>query len=379
MRNFIAAIGQSLSDASFVKLNLGNYKGTEDLKKIHVRKIMIKREEMLSFTYQHKTRDIVKNYTPQESLYLINDLLKNDFGSAALFTTDFDLSFPQMKKTKPTQKASASLNHDRSKNRIVETKGKAYLRDLKITDDAGKVLKSSQAKYRQIDKYIEILSGLIKPVPPEKLKKIVDMGSGKGYLTFALYDYLANTLKVPVHVEGVEYRADMVDLCNDIAQKSSFTGLNFVQGTIESYDAADTNILIALHACDTATDDAIAKGIKCDANLIVVAPCCHNQISNQMGLNFWHRDLGFLLRHGILFQRQAEMVTDAMRALILEYYGYHVKVFEFISDEHTPKNVMIVAIKIMNAKNQQSLQEFIEAKKYFGIGYHHLEKIMELS
>lgn len=378
MKDFIRPVEDSLKDGTFVKVSLAGYRGAEDLKKIHIRKIIVKREEKLSFTYQYKTRDIVKNYTFEEGLQKIAGFLEQDFGAATLFTTEFDLSFPQMKKVKATNTDVPDTSHDRSKNRQLETKGKSYLHDLGITDRDGNVLKSAQAKYRQIDKYIEILGGLVKHIAPEKISNVADMGSGKGYLTFALYDYLTRNLGLSVAIRGVEYRADLVELCNKIARRSSFDGLSFVQGTIENYNADGTDILIALHACDTATDDAIAKGIKADAALIVVAPCCHKQIRREMEAAKTAGDLDFLLKHGIFMERQAEMVTDGLRAMILEYHGYAVKVFEFVSDEHTPKNVMIVASKAAGGRNEKMLQKITDAKNTFGITRHYLEKILGL-
>jgi SAM-dependent methyltransferase len=270
------------------------------------------------------------------------------------------------------------LEHDRTKKRLIQPSEKSYLHELKITDVEGNVYKNAQDKYRQINHYVDILSSLIKELPADKLKKVVDMGSGKGYLTFALYDYLTNVLKINSSVIGVEFRPDMVELCNGIAVKTGFENLSFMQGTIEDYDSTNTNILIALHACDTATDDAIYKGITAQADLIVVAPCCHKQIRREMEKNKAKNDLDFLTKYGIFMERQAEMVTDGIRALILEYFGYKTKVFEFISDAHTPKNVLVVGMKgKINPKKQEEVLSKIKAtKEYFGIGYHHLEKLL---
>jgi len=189
-----------------------------------------------------------------------------------------------------------------------------------------------------------------------------------------------NVLKTEVQVTGVEYRQDLVELCNRIAASSGFGGLNFVQGTIEEYDSSGIDLLIALHACDTATDDAIYKGIKSGAELIVVAPCCHKQIRKQIEKGKASNELDFLTKYGIFLERQAEMVTDGIRALILEYFGYKTKVFEFISDAHTPKNVLIVGVKtkMAEASRPQLLDKIRKTKEYFGIGYHHLEKLFGL-
>jgi SAM-dependent methyltransferase len=386
---FISSLSESILQNSFIKISLGNYKGSEaELKNIYVKRILIKRIENLSFTYRYKTRDIVKNFTIEEGIKLIQEAIKNGFRIATLFTNEFDLILEQLnnqkitiKKINPTSKnTNISLDHDHAKKRLIESQGKSYLHELKITDTEGNVYKNAQDKYKQINHYVDILSSLIKEIPAENLKKVVDMGSGKGYLTFALYDYLTNVLKLETAVRGVEFRPDMVELCNNIAEKTGFKNLNFTEGTIENYDSTDTNILIALHACDTATDDAIYKGITAQADLIVVAPCCHKQIRREIEKNKAKNELDFLTKYGIFLERQAEMVTDGIRAMILEYFGYKTKVFQFISDAHTPKNVLVVGIKgKTNPKKQAEILEKLKATKaYFGIDYHHLEKLLSL-
>jgi SAM-dependent methyltransferase len=378
---FLAALDQSLVGGSFVKLTLGQYTGPEEgLKQIIIRHVVVKREDKLSFTYRYKTRDIVKNYGPGEAFDRIATALEGDFKVGTLFTTEFDLSTQTMKRTKPTHKDAPSTSHDRDKVRTIEAKKTSWLYDLKITDANGTVFKTAQDKFRQINKYVEILSPLLKNTDTERTLRIADMGSGKGYLTFALYDYLTKTLGLKAEVTGVEYRTDMVALCNEIAIHSDFDGLKFVEGGIAEYEAGPLDMLIALHACDTATDDAIAKGIAANAEWIVVAPCCHKQIRREIEGHKAQNDLGFLLKHGIFVERQAEMVTDGLRSLILEYCGYSTKVFEFISDAHTPKNVMITATKNPKAKlhDPEILEKIHAAKAYFGIKTHHLEKMLEI-
>lgn len=383
---FLSALEDSLGDGSFVKLTLGAYKGPEDrLKNIHVRQVLIKREVKLGFTYRYQTRDIVKNYAVAEGVNLVREAFTGGFHAATLFTTAFDLTLDKqsLKKKPPSQTTPAPVSHDRDKKRLIGTEGKAYLRALNITDDKGIVFKNAQDKYRQINKYVEILSGLIQGLAPERLKKIVDMGAGKGYLTFALCDYLNGMGQHP-EIIGVEYRADLVALCNRIAADARFDNLHFAQGSIADFDCAGASILIALHACDTATDDAIYKGITAGADLIVVAPCCHKQIRREMEKPRARKDqdfdLDFLMKHGIFVERQAEMVTDGLRALVLECFGYSTKVFEFISDAHTPKNVMIVGTRNLHAgsPNPAILEKIKAAKAYFGIGHFHLETLLGL-
>jgi SAM-dependent methyltransferase len=385
---FINHLQESFAEKTFLKLTLSNYHGIEpDWKNIYVRQVLIKNILQLSFTFRRKTNDFVKNFSIEEGLQKIFHFIENDFKVVTLFTTKNDIVLEQNKQNlnlkvlKPSTKSEVSLEHNKEKQRIIKTDSKGgYLYDLKITDIDGNVFKNAQDKYKQINHYVEILSSLIKEIPIEKLKKVADMGSGKGYLTFALYDYLKNTLGINTEVVGVEYREDLVKLCNQIAQNTHFEGLKFTRGTIENYESDNINLLIALHACDTATDDAIAKGIKANADLIVVAPCCHKQIRREMEKNKAKNEVDFLVKYGVFLERQAEMVTDGIRALILEYFGYKTKVFEFISDAHTPKNVMIVGIKSEHKtiKNPEVLAKIEASKQYFGIEYHHLERIMLL-
>lgn len=387
IEEFIKSIEQSFTANTFVKLNLSDYRGPEvELKKLYVKKIIVKRQEKISFSYRYKTKDITKNFPSAEALAELEILLgENGFRAAHLFTTaaDTQLQFVKgsftLKTDNPSTTELPSLAHDKAKNRKIAPEGKSYLHQLGITDAQGAVYKNGQDKYRQINHYIEILSSLLQNLPERAQTNIVDMGAGKGYLTFALYDYLNNVLRKPAQIMGVEFRQDLVKLCNTIARDSSFENLSFVEGTIESYQpAAELNVLIALHACDTATDEAIFKGITHDADLIVVAPCCHKQIRREIEKNKAANALDFITRHGIFLERQAEMVTDGLRALILESHGYATKVFEFISDAHTPKNVLIVGEKRKHGSVDQeaTLTKIQEAKSYFGIETHHLEVLL---
>ncbi len=419
LNQFTEKIKESLENDSFIKITLSNFmshKEKSTLNRILIRKTIIKREEKLTFVYRHKTNDITKNYSFEEGMEEVITFLTKEYSSnysegvkegffnqAILFTTDFDLHLKNISKSptihsqKPTQKQAISVSHDKQKKRVIQTtdkKGnsKNYLHALKITDQTGKVYKNAQDKYKQINQYIEILSVLLKQLPSQKPLHITDMGAGKGYLTFALHDYLENVLKLKVKTVGVEFRKDLVELCNQIAEKSNFENLSFVEGTIEEYQIKSeqkhdikANILIALHACDTATDDAIFKGIEANAELIVVAPCCHKQIrkeieKKEMENQKTQNQLSPLTNYGIFLERQAEMLTDTMRCLLLNYCGYQTKVVEFISDAHTPKNVLLIATKkesfLAENKKAQRLKEFEELKSFFGIEKHYLEKLI---
>lgn len=392
VEGFISALKKHITDNNFVKLTLGNYRGNDPaLKQVIVRPVLIKQRYMLSFTYRYQTKDITKNFELPEAEVLINNWLSdpgNGFGVANLFsvatTTRIQFTGKKWREDNVVNNpplAAPKLLHDRSKQRVLERQGKQYLEALGVTDANGKVYKHAQDKYRQINHYIELLSPVLKLIEPnpDRPFSVADMGSGKGYLTFALTDYLNNTLKLPAQVTGVEFREDMVTLCNRIASDSGMDNINFVQNTIEDYKpVVQPDAIIALHACDTATDDAIAKGIKNKSRLIVVAPCCHKQIRRAMEKNKVKNDVSFLTRHGIFMDRQAEMVTDGIRSLILEYFGYKVKVFSFIDDVNTPKNVMITALKqnVTTLRKQEIIAELLTIKQYFGIDYHYLERLI---
>ncbi|MBP7257053.1 MAG: SAM-dependent methyltransferase [Chitinophagales bacterium] len=385
---FLDKIKESIAKNTFIKMNFSAYFGTEiGLKNAYLKPIILKEKLQFQCVYRFKTRDITKNFSQIDCMHLIEQFLNKEFKNAVLFTTENDWNYENineekivLKKVKPSIKGKLSLKHDKEKNRIIIAEGKHYLQQLEITNKDGLVLKNAQDKYRQINRYVEILRPLIDEVASDDILKVVDMGAGKGYLTFALYDYLVNVAKRKAEVSGIEFRPDMVKLCNQIAMDSDFKDLKFEEGTIQSYECDSLNVLIALHACDTATDEAIFKGITKSADLIVVAPCCHKQIRREMEKGKPANDLDFLLKHGIFLERQAEMITDGIRALILEYFGYKTKIFEFISDVHTPKNIMITAQKLTKNKVDKAaiLEKIKTTKAYFGIETHYLETLIDL-
>lgn len=376
--------------SQLIKITLGSYHGKEDaLKNIYIKPVLIKRVYKLSFTYRYQRRDVVKNYDQEEALSCVLRYVENDeFHSVSIFHTDENIFFQlypkkgwSWRREKIAESASRSLQHNRQKDRKLSDTSQQYLKELRLTDGQGMVYKNAQDKWKQINHYIELLSGMLDELPQKNRLRVVDMGSGKGYLTFALYDYLRNSLGRKSEMIGVEYRQDLVDLCNGIAERAKFDDLSFVQDTIEAYSVAEElDVLIALHACDTATDDAIYKGIQHHAELIIVAPCCHKQVRRELEKIKAKNDLSFMTKYGVFMERHAEMLTDGIRTLILEYFGYQTKVLEFVSDAHTPKNVMIVGIrKAVNEKRQQEILKEIESiKRYFGIGYQHLERLSRL-
>ncbi len=381
--NFLKAFADALSNHKFVKLTLGNYKGSDPhLQKINIRLIETKKGIRLFFLYRHDARDIAKNYDLKDGTSLIRKLIGREFFSGHLFTTEKDWQLDVGRKKarlnvgKATLKVAPPLEHDRKKENPIDPHS-VYLNALGITTDQGEIRSQQQHKWRQINKYVEILAAL---VDKSELKdrtslNIVDMGSGKGYLTFAAYDYFKNTRGIDVTMTGVEARSDLAAISNDVARASEFDGLSFVQATIDSYDLKNVNILIALHACDTATDDALYKGITTKADLIVAAPCCHKEIRKQITPPAMFRDI---LKHGVMIERVAETVTDGLRSLLLEREGYSTKLFEFISVEHTPKNNMLVGTRLPKLKETDDItRQIADIKEFYDIGEHHLEKLLD--
>ncbi|AKH99631.1 Methyltransferase domain [Hoeflea sp. IMCC20628] len=385
LEELLNATSSAFKSGALVRLRLVGYHGSEpDLKSVEIKKITVKAGDKYSFTYRYKTRDTIKNFFETEALDLLRHALKTEFGSAQLATTDFDMAFErkgdrtQLKRTEVEGREPPSTDHNRVKNRPLTDTGKLWLKALAITGKDGAVRHNAQDKFRQINKMVEIFAPLIQALKVEN-PLIVDMGAGKGYLDFALYDYLATVVAHPVRIVGVEMREQLVNDGNATARKSGFDGLSFKTGTIMDYDASGADAVIALHACDTATDDAIFKGVSADAALIAVAPCCHKQIRRQMADGHPDQRLNPLLRHGIFVERQAEMLTDTLRALLLELHGYRTKVFEFVSDAHTPKNNLIVAEKdLRSARDPDAVRKQItEIKAMFGIRQHYLEGLFE--
>ena len=379
---------QRINAPDFVKVSFGKYKGDVlGLKKIIGKPVLIKQQAKFSLVYRYQTRDVTKNVDTRQMLELFRSMIGHaGFQSVVVQTVDKNRVYSMAKKgdwkhhtEQVAERDQPNLKHDRVKQRSLnKTANAVHWRELGLTDAEGNVYKAAQDKWKQINHYIDVLSPALAELPEGKNIRVVDMGAGKGYLTFALYDYLTNALKHQAEVQGVEYREDLVALCNRIAKDAQFDGLRFTQGTIQEFDASPSiDILIALHACDTATDDAIDKGIRAGASLIVVAPCCHKQVRRELARSQVENDLEFMTRHGIFMERHAEMLTDSIRALIMEYYGYKTKVLQFISDQHTPKNVMIIGqrVGIDKERQQQLLTKLKSIKQYFGLTYHHLEEV----
>jgi hypothetical protein len=383
---FLALLDTSVVQNTLVKLLLSKYQGEEaELQRLTIRPVTVKGQACLSFVSTYKTRDITKNLPVAEALAHIASLLPATFRNAHLLslTEDVQLTFGKKDKARlfvgKVVEREAPAGHDREKKRFLEL-SRPFLTDLGVTTARHELVPAMARKWKQINKFIEVFSHALSHSPlqrrdPQLPIHVVDFGSGKGYLTFAMHDYLRNRLGLQGQVTGVELREDMVRLGNTAAARLEQPGLRFEHGDVRTYTPAAIDVMIALHACDVATDYALHLGIRSNAAIIMCSPCCHKQIRPQM-----HTPnlLKPMLQYGVHLGQEAEMVTDSLRALLLEACGYETKVFEFVSLEHTNKNKMILAVKRPEPVAPGELLEKIRGiKQFYGIQEHCLETLLQ--
>ncbi len=388
---FLRLLESALAEGSFVKLLLSKPSGEDkSLERLMVREVALRGERQLSFLWRHQTKDITKNHPLKEAVSLIAAQLGTQFENAHLHTQGQEVQLAFSRKGKPTLRVSkvavaedAPSGHDKEKHRFLEL-DKPFWSDLGVTHEVrgeSALVPAMSRKWKQINKFIEIFGGALKSsgLADSSDVHVADFGSGKGYLTFAMYDWLVSQGK-DAQVTGVELRDDMVKLCGAAAAKHHMTGLRFDQGDVRHYTPARLDVMIALHACDTATDYAIHLGLRAKSAVIMCSPCCHKQVRPQMKMPPVLRPL---LQHGIHLGQEAEMVTDSLRALLLEAEGYETQVFEFIALEHTSKNKMILAVKkigaaLANAESRRNevLAQIDEIKRFYGIREQALESLL---
>ena len=378
-QKFLDALQASLPDGTFVKISLGKFRGKSGAQKTVATLIGIKGQPHLSLVTSLANNDITKNYAVADGIAHIATLLGETFLAATLFTTAKDFELTTNKKgearlvtKKATYAAPPAATHNRAKSYLVEP-ARAYLQALGVSDDQGRVKPSMYAKYKQICRFIEIADDLVRESRLGDAERITvkDIGSGKGYLTFALYDHLTGALGKSAAVSGLEMRPELVKQCNDLAAKCAYAGLTFEAAAAGETHIAPVDILIALHACDTATDDALLHGIAGKAELIIVAPCCQHELAPQLGKPA--DALAGLVKYGLFKQRQADLVTDAARSLLLETQGYKVKIVEFVSTEHTAKNLLIAAVRSATVDRAAARRQYDALKALMGFTTQHLE------
>jgi len=375
---FIKALAGALEGKTFIKLTLGKFRGTGEASKAVATLVALKDIPHLKLVTSFARKDDTKTFSINDGINHIKSQIGEAYLSATVFSTDRDVTLTYSKKRephltsgKPTLSAAESAVHDRAKSYLVPP-DRLYLKALQVSDAEGRIKPTMQGKYRQICRFIEIFDGLLKEsdrLEENRPLSILDIGSGKGYLTFALYDHLRTTLGKECRMTGIEMRSDLVKLCNDLARTLKFSGLSFdAVEAGEKRTAAD--VVIALHACDTATDDAMALGIGANAKMILAAPCCQHELAPQ--ISDASAGLAGIIKYPLLKQRQADLVTDAARALLLEASGYKVKVIEFVSTEHTAKNILIAATHSGNVNRDRAKRQYHELKRATGFEVHHL-------
>lgn len=379
MDRFFAKLENSLKDDSIVKMTLSKPTSkNNELRNIYVKPILLKDNKMYQFTYRYERRDETKNFDSALTMEQVRSLVPETFQNVSLFTITEDVTLLVSKKGKPTmmckkvqENREQDLSHDHEKQRLIDPT-KPWWHMLGLTTQDGKVTADMQHKYKQICKYVEIVDGVMRQTKFDDEIHIADMGAGKGYLTFALYEYLNTHYDKKIMMEGVEIRRDLVEKINDIIQRCQLNNFKFIENSIEEYQPSKLDVLIALHACDTATDDAILKGVRNNAKLIICAPCCHKQIRREMEKS---GKTNAITKYGIFLERQAVMITDTIRALVLEYCGYKTQVMEFIEIDNTPKNVLLVGRKTDKPVDKEAITKQIKAlMDQYGIEEHYLWK-----
>jgi SAM-dependent methyltransferase len=410
---FFVALRDAFTQGEARRVVLAGPRGAvKGLQRIEARPIQMKRGLRWSLTERHTTRDATRNLLPEEAIAEFDARLGRDFDNLHLITDAFELQLAVSRKGRETLRRSdrgagasdtagdecepvVPPTHDRAKQRPVNI-ASPFLAALGVTDAEHRLIPAMARKWKQINRFVELLAaaidaaGLTEPQPDGRPVRVLDFGSGKGYLTFAVHQHL-QAQGLPTEVIGIDLKDDMVALGNDTVRTLGLRGLSFEHGDVSAASGrlqaqsaksgSACDVLIALHACDTATDHAMHAGIRARAKVIMCSPCCHKQLRPQMRSPTL---LLPLLRHGIHLGQEAEMLTDGLRALLLEAEGYDTQVFEFTSLEHTSKNKMILAVRRAEADDaprraQRAAElrsQVVELKQFFGVAEQALETLL---
>ena len=370
--SFIALVVEKFEEHTSVKVICSKPRINGKFQQAHLES-MLDHQSKIKVSKKTKTQDFTNTLTQADLPKELSMLPKEEFFFATLQCNGEIWNLLQNKKgtltvkhqvNKVQESTQSSSTHNRQKAYLIEEDA-PFLKLLHVSGNDGKVLAPMQKKYRQINRFVElVMHGLEKEKGPIS---VADMGSGKGYLTFALFHHLQAS-GFEVSMTGYELRPELVSLCNGIAENLSLKGLQFKAENIQDADTGDLDLLMALHACDIATDLAIKKALDAKATYIILSPCCHKQIRKEMT----KKDT--ITRYGIYEERIAEMVTDTIRTLILEYHGYSTNIIEFIGSEHTGKNSMITA-KFQGKYKKNALDEVAKLKEQYGIKTHYLEQL----
>lgn len=366
---------EQIVNEELVQLVLSNAADPAKGTKCKVRPVRIKGEIFFQETMYIGTQVFHSNRRREECVDRLEELFETGFRQAAANCIGEDVTILVSRKGKVTvrrrKKAQQEaldrrpeLEHNRTKQYILQDgKPVDFLVGLGVQSPDGKVSKAYYDKFRQINRYLEFIEDVCDKLPTDRTIRIIDFGCGKSYLTFAMYYYLHVLQGRDIRVTGLDLKADVIRHCNELAQKLQYTKLDFLVGDIKQYEGEDSvDMVVSLHACDTATDYALQKAVKWGAGVIMAVPCCQHELNRQIRNDLFAP----VLRYGIVKERMAALLTDALRAELLEQQGYDTQILEFIDMEHTPKNLLIRAVKSSGMRSPkrvaktEELMEFLQ-------------------
>ena len=358
-------------DENLVDIVISNSSDSGQMKKVKVRPVHVKEQVKFQVTSYQGTKVFHKNYDRDSFIALLEKFITGyqieeqadavvKFKQIVIRTTKEQVTALFSKKGKMTLKAAKlkqelpkpMIEHNRVK-RYILTEGLAvpFLVDLGVMTKEGKIVQSKYDKYRQINRFLEFVEDIVEELPRDKELTILDFGCGKSYLTFALYYYFKNLKGYDINIIGLDLKDDVIRTCNALAKKYQYDKLKFLHGNIADYEELEkVDMVVTLHACDTATDFALHKAIEWNAKVILSVPCCQHEINQQIKC----KELDTVLRYGLLKERISALLTDGLRAELLECHGYKTQILEFIDMEHTPKNILIRAVKQPNGKKKDT-------------------------
>jgi SAM-dependent methyltransferase len=351
MEKVLTLLKQLIGEQSLLQATLSNprRKDAEQPSKVKAKPVLLKGRLHVQFAYTVGPQERHENVEPEEAADKLAELLRTGFKQGLVQAKDADYQIlvnrqekAQILKKQATKK-EASLTHNRQKHYVLEEgKPVPFLVELGVMNAEGKVLAAKYDKFRQINRFLEMIDDVAPHLAEGRKLHIIDFGCGKSYLTFALYHYLTQVRGLDIDVTGLDLKADVIAHCEALARKLRYDGLRFLVGDISRYEErSNVDMVVTLHACDTATDAALEKAVRWGANVILSVPCCQHELFGQIE----SQALAPLLTHGILKERFAALATDAARARLLELVGYKTQMLEFIDLEHTPKNLLIRAVK----------------------------------
>ena len=385
--NYLQLIRETIQGDDFVRAVFSGVRTGMQIPwhRVVLRPVLIRERAHMQFSYFDERKDISKNYTRDNLDAALDELLNLPFRNYVLTTAQEIIQINLSSKGKPMigrrrqeQAPKLDKSHNRQKNKILsDQQTPGYLQAIGITDQQGRVKSGMYRKFTQINEFLRLIAetGLIQNLPSDELD-VVDFGCGNAYLTFALYHYLTEIIGRPVQLSGVDRQLDLIEKHRHTARMLGWDGLRFVNQSIQDYQpVVAPDIVIALHACDTATDDAIAQGIAAKSKLIVCAPCCQHHIQKQL-THYVPAPFSAVMRYGLFHERIGDVLTDALRVLILKIMGYRVDVVQFVDMEHTAKNLMIRAVRTGQVGIDAHIQEYYELCEYWHL-HPYLEDLLQ--